>query len=326
MTLSPRPEPILVAILQTGRLGREAAVLAASLRASGSRLRLILAEPAPGPLWSFDPRLPPGPLRDFLAARAEFLAFPCRLFGEAYPQGNKIEALAHLPDRHFIFLDTDTLVLADPAGVPIDFARPTASLRRTATWPKPLPGWPGHRRVWDALYRRFGLDLARHEDRTRDPGDWQRYPYYNAGWFFGQSPRVFGAAFAEIAAAIRDDPPPELAGQKLYPWLDQIALPLVIARLGGGPGLLPPGLFDGSVTNHYRELALLYARDGAASVELLDRLRPDLDGVLGDWPPWRALVIAGQGRAIRAEFASLRGAEDEVLFRKPLKARGLWFR
>ena len=41
----------------------------------------------------------------------------------------------------------------------------------------------------------------------------------------------------DVMTAIRDDPPEALVCQPLYPWLDQIALPLVVHELGGGrPG------------------------------------------------------------------------------------------
>ena len=50
-------------------------------------------------------------MRDLLGELgAVFLPFESRVFGASYPYGNKIEALAALPDEPFLFLDTDTLV------------------------------------------------------------------------------------------------------------------------------------------------------------------------------------------------------------------------
>ena len=63
-----------------------------------------------------------------------------------------------------------------------------------------------------------------------------------------------------------DAPLPELAAQELYPWLDQIALPLVIHSFGGGrpgPELAP---LDGAATCHYRALPLLYATAPDATI------------------------------------------------------------
>ena len=44
--------------------------------------------------------------------------------------------------------------------------------------------------------------------------------------------------------ACRDDAPPELVCQSLDPWLDQVALPLVIHALGGGRETIPAGYLE----------------------------------------------------------------------------------
>ncbi len=139
----------ILAIVQSGRLAHEALLLAASLRATnpGFAGRLILAEPQPGPLWpGQDPRLPAGPLRDRLAELgADFLPFDSRVFGAAYPHGNKIEALTALPDQPFLFLDTDTLVTV-------------TSARSRSTSPAPPPRCaakaPGRRSSFTGRLRR----------------------------------------------------------------------------------------------------------------------------------------------------------------------------
>jgi hypothetical protein len=96
---------------------------------------------------------------------------------------------------------------------------------------------------------------------------WRRYLYFNAGFFYHRCPRAFGSRFLEISRGIRDDPPPELVCQSLDPWLDQIALPLVIQDLGGGRDTLAPGWLDGSHSCHYRLLPLLYAREADRVVD-----------------------------------------------------------
>ena len=99
--------------------------------------------------------------------------------------------------------------------------------------------------------------MASSLDPSQPHDYWQRYLYFNAGWFFHQSPKVFGEHFLSYARSIRDNIPPALAAQSLDPWLDQIALPLVIHALGGGrPGPELAGL-DGDITCHYRNLPLL---------------------------------------------------------------------
>ncbi len=314
----------LFAVVQNGRLAYEALLLAASLARSNPDLTLTLAEPQPGPLWEDDPRIDADIRAMLLELGAKIVPFESKVFGASYPHGNKIEALSVLPKgKPFLFLDTDTLVLGDLAGVPFDFDRPTASLRREGTWPK----GENIGAVWRSLYDRFGLDFESSLDLSYPGDDWRRYLYFNAGFFFGRDPVAFGALFLEMAKSVRDDPPKALDGQKLTPWLDQIVLPLVIHKLGGGRDTLPDGLMDGKVTCHYRTLSLLYAREGAEVVSVLEELAAPnrIKKLLKPYEPARKLIYQGGGEAIGHLFASgVSGDEMEV--RKRLKAAGLWFR
>ena len=320
----------IVAVVQSGRLQYEALLLAASLRARAPSFagKLYLAEPQRGGLWRRNPAVTDPAIRAMLQdLGAEFLPFEARLFGEKYPHGNKIEALACMPDEPFVFLDTDTLILGDIGAVPFDFAHPSASMRREGTWPQVQP-YLSYAQIWSALYTRFGLDMAPTLDLTQPEDYWQRYLYFNAGWFFGQSPHQFGARFATYAASIRDDPLPELAAQDLYPWLDQIALPLVIHALGGGrPGPELAGL-DGEVTCHYRHLPLLYARESDLAVEVLEALAKDqpLRKILREYEPVKLMVYQNKGRKARALFDRADLPRREQMLRGPLKQAGLWLR
>ena len=149
--------------------------------------------------------------------------------------------MAALPDQPFLFLDTDTLILGDLGRVPFDFTRPSASMRREGTWPEPQLYKGGYAEIWGALYDRFGLDMASSLDPSQPQDYWQRYLYFNAGWFFHQSPKVFGEHFLSYARSIRDNIPPALAAQSLDPWLDQIALPLADWVQAGARRLAPGG-------------------------------------------------------------------------------------
>ena len=328
--MSPPPLNVL-AVVQSGRLLAEAVLLAASLRrACPDSVRLWLAEPQPGPLWPEDPRVTDPAARALLAELgATLVPFESRHFGAAYPYGNKIEALAALPpDAPFLFLDTDTLVLGDLAEVPFDFDRPTASLRREGTWPVIRLYGPGYAAIWGSLYARFGLDFDASLD-LRWPADyWRRYLYFNAGFFFYRCPRVFGARFLETALSIRDDPPPELTCQPLTPWLDQIALPLVIHGLGGGRDTLPTGMMDGSHSCHWRALPLLYAREPDATVDLLEELAAPnrLKKQLRQHEPFRRLIYQGKGRRIRAQFDRDALPTPEARLRRMLRNRNQWLR
>ncbi|MBD3763582.1 MAG: hypothetical protein IE927_02290 [Rhodobacterales bacterium] len=322
----------ILAVVQDGRLAYEAVVLAASLRACdpGFPGRLILAEPQPGPRWKTDPRVKSPALRALLTdLGAEILPFDNRDFGQSYPHGNKIEMLAAMPaGEPFLFLDTDTLVTGSFADVGLDFARPSASLRREGTWPVIEPYGPSYAQIWGALYRRLGLDMAPTLDLSWPADYWQRHLYFNAGWFFGACPRDFGARFRDFAVSIRDDPPPELVCQPMDPWLDQVALPLVIASFGGGrPGPALAGL-DGNVTCHWRALPLLYARESDRAVAVMEQVcAPNpVKRVLKDHEPFKRLVYQGKGAKIRALFDRADLPRREQVIRNTIKRQGLWLR
>jgi hypothetical protein len=316
---------------QAGRLQFEALLFAASLRAAspGFRGRLIVAEPQPGPLWQDDPRMAPEVHALLADLGAEVMPFENRFFGQSYPYGNKIEGLVALPPGEaFVFFDTDTLVTGDLAAVPFDFDQPAASMRREGTWPVEDVYWPGHTATWRALYTRFGLDFESSLDLTQPDDYWQRYLYFNAGWFLGSDPAAFGARFTEYALSVRDDPLPELELQPLHPWLDQIVLPLVIHGLGGGrPG---PGLagLDGDVTCHYRTFPLLYARESDAVVAMLEQVAAPnrFKRLLKEHLPLRKMVYHGQGRDVRALFDRTALPRQEKVIRQAIKAAGLWMR
>ncbi len=321
----------IAAVVQGGRLGYEALLLAASLRATnpGFAGRLLLMEPQPGPKWDQDPRLTDPDLQARLAELgAEILPFPSRVFGSAYPYGNKIEGLAALPDAPFLFLDTDTLVTGDLATLGFDFTRPAASMRREGTWPVIELYGPGYSATWKSLYDRFKLDFASSLDLGQPDEYWKRYLYFNAGWFFHESPARFGARFLAYAREIRENRPDALVCQELNPWLDQIALPLVIHALGGGrPG---PGLagLDGGVTCHYRTIPLLYAKESDLAVEVLEQVATDKDNrrILRDWAPVKQMVYQNRGAKARALFDRAALPHREQVIRNTLKREGLWLR
>ncbi len=319
----------ILAVVQGGRLEYEALLFMASLRACGNGQRVILAEPQPGPLWVDDPRIGSALVRaKLLEMGAEIVPLRNRYFGSDYPYGNKIEAIGLLPEQPFVFFDTDTLFLGELAQVPFDFDRPSASLRREGTWPKALPNWPGHARVWRSLYDRFGLDFVSSQDLNRARDDWQRYLYFNAGYFYHHSPQEFGRRFLQYALSVRDDPPWELAGQKLRPWLDQIVLPLVIHSFGGGADALPSGLLDGTITCHYRTPSLFYARENDQAIAALERTTelPSMRQLLQESPAFHSILGRETALKIRAMFAHKTGLENEAFFRKKLRSAGLWLR
>lgn len=319
-------------IAQAGRLQYEALLLAASLRACdpGFAGRLIALEPQPGGAWIEDPRISSDGVRQELARlEVEIVPFSATHFGTSYPHGNKIEALAAMPDgAPFLFLDSDTLVTGRLSQMTADFSRPAASMRREATWPKVNLYGPGIGDIWASLYAMFGLDLAPTLDERWPTDHWKRYLYFSAGWFLYRDPQTFGRRFLEIARAIRDTPPRELAGQVLDPWLDQIALPLVVHSLGGGrPGTDLAGL-DGDVTCHWRTLPLLYARESDCVVDTLESVcAPNrIKKVLKEYEPFRRMVFQRRGHKVRALFDRKALPRNEQAIRHRIKAAGFWMR
>lgn len=259
---------------------------------------------------------------------ATIVPFESRHFGARYPYGNKIECLSAIPDAPFLFVDTDTLFTGPLASLALDFARPSASMRREGTWPVPELYGPGYAGIWRALYDRFGLDFERSLDLSHPDEYWQRYLYFNAGWFFHDSPAAFGARYLDYATSIRDDPPDALVAQSLDPWLDQVALPLVVQSFGGGrPG---PGLagLDGDVTCHWRLMPLLYARESDRVVEVLEEVAAPnaVRTVLRDYVPMKRMIYQGKGRQVRALFDRADLPRREQMIRNRIKREGLWVR
>ncbi|WP_411975447.1 hypothetical protein [Sulfitobacter faviae] len=322
----------VVIVGQEGRLAYEALLFAASLRHSCPEFqgRLLIAEPQPGPLWDSDPRITDSALREALSELgAEFVPFDNQHFGSAYPNGNKIEMLSAMPaGEPFVFFDTDTLITGDLAAVPFDFNRPSASLKREGTWPKPQLYGPGYSALWKSLYDKFGLDFASSLDLSQPDEYWRRYLYFNAGFFYYRCPKEFGDLFLRYALAVRDDPPVELCAQSFDPWLDQIVLPLVIHALGGGRNALPAGLLDGTVSCHYRFLPLLYARESDHAIEVLEAITAPnrMKKLLKQRDAIKRMVYQGRGAKVRALFDQDNLPRREQAIRNRIKSNGFWMR
>ncbi len=314
-----------------GRIQYEAVLFLASLRANSPAFagRVIVAEPQPGPRWSGDPRMS-SDIRDVLLDMgAEVVPFTSKHFGQSYPHGNKIEGLTTLPaGEPFVFFDTDTFVMGELADVPFDFDRPSASMRREGTWPVEELYWPGYTAIWRSLYDRFGLDFESSLDLSQPDEYWERYLYFNAGWFYGADPAAFGQRFAEYAVSVRNDPPAPMEIQPLDPWLDQVVLPLVIHSFGGGrPGPELGGL-DGDLTHHYRAMPLFYARASDQEVALLEQVTAP--NKIKKWlklhEPFKRIIYQGRGHKVRPLFDRDNLPTREQQLRHRIKKAGFWMR
>ena len=326
-----KPSTVNVLIVgQMGRLAYEALLFALSMKANtiDPKYKLIVAEPEPGGKWSTDPTIRPEHLREMIEAQgATIVSFESRHFGSDYPYGNKIEALFSLPaGEPFIFFDTDTLITGELGEVPFDFDKPSASLRVEGTWPQLELYGPGYSEIWKSLYDRFGLDFESSLDLSQPDEYWRRYLYFNAGYFYYKCPHVFGQTFLDMALSIRDDPPDPLVCQPLTPWLDQIALPLVIHKLGGGRDALAPGYLDGRTSVHYRNMPLLYAREDDAVVELLERISAPnpVKKLMKEYEPFKRMIFQNRGHKVRALFDRDHLPTKEQPIRQRIKKNGFW--
>lgn len=320
------------AIVQGGRLQFEAIIFAATFREKNPNFkgRLIFGEPRPGPRWQNDPRINDPEVRQLLLdLGAEIIPFDNGVFGDSYPNGNKIIGLTALPEKHpFVFFDTDTLFTGRLNAVPFDFERPTASMKREGTWPIVDLYGPGYTEMWKSLYDKFRLDFASSIDPNQPDEYWQRYLYFNAGWFFYKDPAEFATWFTHYATEILREPPWQIETQELDPWLDQVALPLVIHKLGGARHTIPEGLLDGSVTTHYRYLPLLYATgpdDAVAALEKAVAPNP-IKKVLKKYEPARRLIYQGKGAKLRQMFDRDNLPRKEQAIRQKIKKARMWWR
>lgn len=318
---------------QQGRLMYESLLFAASLRRSDPEFsgKLFIAEPQPGKNWQNDPRIANVAIREMLTGElgAEILPFQSHYFGSKYPYGNKIEALLTLPKGEpFIFFDTDTLITGALSRIPFDFDRPSASVQVEGTWPQPELYGPGYGGIWQSLYDRFGLDYESSLDLSQPDEYWRRYLYFNAGWFFFRCPDEFGQRYLSYALDIRKDPGEALAAQSLDPWLDQVALPLVIHSFGGGKNTIPAGALDGAVSCHYRTFPLLYARQSDRTIAALQEIAAPnkIKKLLKLYDPIKRTVYQNRGDKVRALFDQGNLPRREQMIRNRIKKAGLWMR
>ena len=212
--------------------------------------------------------------------------------------------------------------------VPFDFDRPNASNKVEGTWPEIELYGPGYTQIWKSLYDRFGLDFDSSVDPSQPDEYWRRYLYFNAGFFYYRDAHEFGKRFLQYACDIRDNPSVETECQELNPWLDQVALPLVVHALGGGRDALPSGYLDGTHSCHYRLMPLLFAPE---SDHVIDTLREvaapnKIKKVLKEYTPFKRMIYQKREQKVRDMFDRDNLPRKERQLCNRIKSAGLWER
>ena len=322
----------VVLVAQAGHIQYEAVLFVASLRANSPKFqgKVFVAEPQPGPCWERNPKINSEDCRQaLLDMGAEIYPFENHHFGKIYPYGNKIECLSALPeDEPFVFFDSDTLITGEITDVPFDFSQPSASSRCEGTWPEIELYGPGYTAIWKSLYDMFDLDFESSLDLFQPDEFWRRYLYFNAGYFYYKSPHQFGKIFTDYAVEIRSNSPEAIRCQSLDPWLDQIALPLVVHSFGGQRNALPAEYLDGATSCHYRALPLLYARESDSVISTLEEVaaRNRIKKVLKQYEPFKRFIYHNRGTRVRALFDQDNLPRKERAIRNKIKSAGYWMR
>ena len=113
---------------------------------------------------------------------------------------------------------------------------------------------------------------------------------------FYKYPELFQQCYLDSAFAV--------VCQTLDPWLDHVALQLVIHSFVGDCNALEPVYLDGKVSNHYRQLPLLYAREGGLAVDALRTALTahKINKVIKTYELIRRMVYEKRGPKVRALF------------------------
>lgn len=226
--MSHSPDLNIIFVTEGLRLEYQSWLLASSLAAAHDGIEGVRFISYVTPEWM--PELRPLTRDLFAQCGVEIRELPKPpKWAKPYPHGNKIVSVAdHRDGRRGIFLDTDMVCmkpLTDMASLPDD---------TIAAAPEGRPTWGTEENRWERAYAHYDMPLPTARVNLLRADRPEFYPYYNAGFVaFPETPRdVDGKRFADlwIETAVDFDHNCKI-GQK-RPWLDQITLPLTLARFG----------------------------------------------------------------------------------------------
>nr|WP_319251261.1 hypothetical protein [uncultured Celeribacter sp.] len=161
---------------------------------------------------------------------AEIVGLPAmeKDFSTPYPHGNKLRALAACGSKEAgAFFDTDTIVVDDILAA-LEGKTPVAV-------PEGVPTWGRDASDWEPVYAHFGLPLPDERVKLCRGNQIETLPYFNAGFVGWPEGSKLPDLWLETAFEI--DHHLDIPNKR--PWLDQIALPLAMARSGEGFEVLP---------------------------------------------------------------------------------------
>jgi hypothetical protein len=218
--MNPVPEYSFVFVCQKGDLELKAMLLAASLdRFVSCPFEMVAAVPHPEDRFGV---LAPATVRMLEGLKVRIVPITNQV-DPTYPIANKISAMAIATNGlRRIFLDSDivcTRELAVDPRLTVPFgAAPAAGL----TWGKGADDW-------DRAYGLFGLTTPAVRVKTLRTRE-ETPPYYNAGFIMARHDAADALASTWLDSALRIDRDPDIQNKR--PWLDQIALPIAVTRLG----------------------------------------------------------------------------------------------
>ena len=138
-------------------------------------------------------------------------------FSPPYPQGNKIAAaVAHGPDRNFVFLDTDVMVLKAANFSKIVKQGVFSAAAGKKAWPER----DDHRSTWERAYQVCDVPFDFDAESLNE-----RAPYFNAGVVGFAAGDNLAKEWLDVALALDNTDLPDRR-----PWLDQVSLPIAVKR------------------------------------------------------------------------------------------------
>ena len=178
--------------------------------------------------------LPDG-LLDDLGVKTHVFPFRSLLVeGRDYRILNKVRALSAFGPSPVLFCDSDLFFVR---AVPVDYFT-------GRTVPAATPEHGRHDFPWESLYPHF--DMYCPSFRILCGGGEVSLPWFNAGLVYAPNGAELGGVWEDLCVAINQlDWVPER-----WPYLDQIALPLAMAKLTPGARVMEASVLDGRLNQN----------------------------------------------------------------------------